>query len=597
MVKKKIVSYTDGDFQSIKNSLVEYSKRYYPDTYKDFNQASFGSLMTDMIAYIGDQLSFYMDYQTNESFLDSALEHRNVIRLAKQLGYRHPGAAAASGVVSLYILVPAKSLGLGPDPLYMPVLERGTLLTSTSGASFTLVESVDFSHPNNEVVVARVDSSTGTPTYFAIKAFGKVVSGELSQEIISVGDYKRFRKVTMAAIGVSEILSVTDSSGNEYFEVEHLSQDVIYDQVPNYDSTKDVTPYILRARLVPRRYTVEFDQFHGVSLTFGAGSSENLTDDVFTDPANVVLDMHGKNYISNTTYDPTVLTKTDSLGVAPINTSLTVVYRSNVIGDVNIAAGGLTTVVEPSFFFENRASLEGSEVAFVRNSLEVINEDPITGGVRASSIEEIRNQGMSTYASQNRAVTKQDYENLTYRMPGRFGKIARTSVVQDKDSMKRNINMYVLGQDKNGNFATANMTTKENLKVWINNYKMINDTVDILDAKVVNIGIEFEVVADLTSNKYSVLTSCISELSSELKVPFNIGESLYLAQIYKILNAVPGVVDTTKVKFVLKTGSKYSLASYDVDAHISPDGRYLMAEEDVMFEIRFPSSDFVGVVK
>ena len=224
MVKKKIVSYTDGDFNSIKNSLVEYSKRYYPDTYKDFNQASFGSLMTDMIAYVGDQLSFYMDYQTNESFLDSAIEARNVIRLAKQMGYKHPGAAAASGVVSLYILVPAKALGLGPDPLYMPVLERGSIFTSTSGASFTLVESVDFSHPNNEVVVARVDSTTGTPTYFAVKAFGKVVSGELQQEIIAVGDYRRFRKVTMAAVGVSEVLSVTDSNGNDYFEVEHLSR-------------------------------------------------------------------------------------------------------------------------------------------------------------------------------------------------------------------------------------------------------------------------------------------------------------------------------------------------------------------------------------
>jgi len=597
MVKKKIVSYTDGDFQSIKGSLVEYSKRYYPDSYRDFNQASFGSLMTDMVAYVGDQLSYYMDYQTNESFLDSAIEQKNIIRLARQLGYRHPGAAAASGVVSLYVMIPAKSLGLGPDPDYLPVLERGTLFSSTSGATFTLVESVDFSHPNNEVVVARVDSATGTPTYFAVKAFGKVVSGEFGQEIAAVGDYQRFNQVSLSSVGISEILSVSDSSGNEYFEVEHLSQDVVYDQVPNYESTKNVTPYMLRARHVPRRYTVEFDQFHGATLTFGAGSADNLTDDVFADPANVVLDMHGKDYISDTTYDPTVLIKTDTLGVAPVNTSLTIVYRSNMVGDVNVAAGGLTVIASPNFFFEGRASLESSELAFIQNSLEVINEDPISGGVRGTSADEIRLHAMSTYSTQNRAVTKQDYENLSYRLPGRFGKISRASVVQDKDSMKRNINMYVLGQDKNGAFSTANMTTKENLKVWINNYKMINDTVDIIDAKVVNVGIEFEVVAELTANKHSVLSECLSALSRNLEVPFNIGESLYLAQIYKILNAVPGVVDATKVKFVLKSGSKYSSTPYEVDGHMSPDGRYLIAEEDVMFEIRFPSSDFVGVVK
>ena len=328
MVKRKIISYTDGDFNSIKKSLVEYAKRYYPDTYQDFNEASFGSLMTDMVAYIGDQLSFYMDYQTNESFIDSAIEYKNVIRLAKQLGYKHPGAAAAQGVVSLYILVPARTLGLGPDPDYLPILERGTSFTSTSGATFTLVESVNFSNSNNEVVVGRVDAATGTPTYFAVKAFGKVISGDFGQETISVGDYQRFRSITLNSPGISEILSVSDSDGNEYFEVEHLSQDVIYDEIPNFNNNRSTTPYLLRARVVPRRFIVDFGELHDATLTFGAGTADNLTNDLFADPANVVLDMHGRNYISNTTYDPSVLTKTDKMGVAPSNTTL-IFFGSN----------------------------------------------------------------------------------------------------------------------------------------------------------------------------------------------------------------------------------------------------------------------------
>ena len=157
--------------------------------------------------------------------------------------------------------------------------------------------------------------------------------------------------------------------------------------------------------------------------------------------------------------------------------------------------------------------------------------------------------------------------------------------------------MYVLGQTTDGFFAPANQSTKENLKTWLTRYKMINDTIDILDAQVVNIGIEFEVVAELTANKHFVLTRCLTALQNSLDVPLNIGEPLYLAQIYRILNAVPGVVDTTKVKFVAREGSKYSSTSYEVDEHMSADGRYLLAEEDVIFEIRYPGSDFIGVVK
>ncbi len=401
----------------------------------------------------------------------------------------------------------------------------------------------------------------------------------------------------MNSPGISEILSVTDSDGNEFFEVEHLSQDVIYDEVPNFNDNKSTTPYLLRARVVPRRFIVDFGELHDATLTFGAGTSDNLTTDLFADPANVALDMHGRDYISTTTYDPSVLTKTDKMGVAPSNTTLTISYRSNVVGDVNVAAGGLQSIVSPSFFFENRDALSDNEIGFVINSLEVTNEDPITGDARLLSTDEIRNQAIATYATQNRAVTKSDYENLAYRMPGRFGKISRAAINQDKDSMKRNLNMYVLGQTTDGFFAPANQSTKENLKTWLTRYKMINDTIDILDAQVVNVGVEFEVVAELTANKHFVLTRCLEALQNSLDVPLNIGEPLYLAQIFRILNAVPGVIDTTKVKFVGKEGSKYSSTSYEVDEHMSSDGRYLLAEEDVIFEIRFPGSDFTGVVK
>ena len=144
---KKPINYTSRDFESIKGDLVNYAKRYYPTTFKDFNEASFGALMMDLVAYVGDQLSFYADYQTNESFLDSAIEFGNIVRLAESLGYKYPGAPQSTGQCSFYVIVPANTNTRGPDLNYLPIMEAGTLLGSAGGGTFTLVENVDFTNP------------------------------------------------------------------------------------------------------------------------------------------------------------------------------------------------------------------------------------------------------------------------------------------------------------------------------------------------------------------------------------------------------------------------------------------------------------------
>jgi hypothetical protein len=212
---KRPINYTSRDFESIKEDLVNYAKRYYPTTYKDFNEASFGSMMLDLVAYVGDQLSFYADYQANESFLDSAIEFKNIVRLCKQLGYKLPGAAKASGVCTFYVKVPASSTTRGPDLNYFPILQRGTVLSSTNGASYTLNENVDFTDSNNEITVAEVDTDTGVPTSYAVRARGRVVSGQRFEETVSIGDFQRFRKVLIERKDISEIISVLDAQGNE----------------------------------------------------------------------------------------------------------------------------------------------------------------------------------------------------------------------------------------------------------------------------------------------------------------------------------------------------------------------------------------------
>ena len=404
---KRPINYTSRDFESIKADLENYAKRYYPTTFKDFSEASFGALMLDMVAYVGDQLSFYADFQANESFLDSAMRYDNVIRLSETLGYKNPGAAKSTGLIAVYMLVPVSSTSRAPDLNYFPILQKGTIITGDNGATYTLINDIDFTNPNNEVTVARTDSTTGNPTYFAIKAYGQVVSGQIFEETISVTNYQRFLRLTLARPNITEIMSVKDSQGNEYLEVENLSQDVVLSQVQNVEATsREAVPYTMRVVPVPRRFVTEHSPSGLTQIQFGYGSADNLTGDVIADPADVVLNVDSKPYITQTTFDPTNLIQTDKFGVVPTNTTLTVTYTANTSVVSNASVGSLKTMVSPRLLFSNRNILSEAVISAMIGSIEVDNETPILGDTSDLTAEEIKVRAFGTYASQNRAVTR-----------------------------------------------------------------------------------------------------------------------------------------------------------------------------------------------
>lgn len=444
MAKKKTpINYTNRDFSTIKEDLVNYAKRNYPDIYKDFNEASFGSLMLDTVAYVGDIASFYLDYQVNESFLDTAVEYRNVERLSRQQGYKFTGSPTSTGIVSFYIVVPANSTGTGPDLRYAPILRRDSQFSSAGGVPYILIDSVNFANPNNEVAVARVNDSTGVPITYAIKANGRVISGRLVQETFQVGEYQRFRRLFLSLPRVAEVLSVFDSDGNEYYNVDHLSQDIIYKEVTNRASTNDTVPAILRPFSVPRRFTVEKDGNLSY-LQFGYGSADNLSSQAsVAEPSNVVLEMNGKNYISDLDFDPSRLLETDKFGVVPVNTTLTVKYRVNTADNVNSPVGALNVVENPIFSYNNIRQLTRNLVNQVNRSLEVYNQDPIIGDVSDPTSEELRIRTKDFFATQNRAVTGTDYEAMVYAMPSKFGSVKRCRILRDPDSFKRNLGSSV----------------------------------------------------------------------------------------------------------------------------------------------------------
>jgi len=597
MAKKFVpINYSARDFSSIKKELTEYAKRYYPDSYKDFNEASFGSLMIDTVSYVGDVLSFYLDYQANESFLETSLEYDNVVKLARQMGYKFDGNSTVYGKIILYISVPAKLVGgVSPDTNYMPILESGTQFRSNNGSYFTLVENVDFADPRNEIVVATVDASTGLPTKYAIKATGVVVSGYQLRKSFTVGDFKRFLKLTLDDTNVTEIMSITDTEGNQYYEVQYLSQDVIYKDIIYTGQNDQNVKSLLKPFSAPRRFVVEKDRFN-TNLMFGYGSENEVSENVVVDPSQYVLQVHGKNYSSETSFDPTNLIKTDKFGISPSSTELLVVYMKNNVNP-STAANTLQSISNTKFFFRNVEALDTTITRTVVGSLECNNEEPIIGNTSLPTLEELKVRISNNYATQNRAVTKQDYVSLVYNMPAKYGSIKRCTIYQDPDSFKRNLNLYVLSQDQFNNLSTTNSVAKDNLKNWLSTNKMINDTIDVLDAKIINLGIDFLVQADIEADKTQVLSECLAALSLEYTQKQDIGEPFNISRIYNILNSVKGVTDTINVSITSKATSLYSSVYFDVVRNTTNDGRFINIPKDYIFEIKYPSSDITGRIR
>ena len=594
--QKKIlpINYTHRDFSSIRGDLMEVVERFYPDTFRDFSEASSGALMLDAVAYVGDQLSFYLDYNVNETFLDTAFQYNNILRHGRVLGYKNLGRPSTYGQVMLYVLVPASTVALGPDSDYLPILRRGSRFSSQNGLNFVLTSNVDFADPKNLSVVARTDASTGAPTYYAVKAPGNVVSGVFLQEKIKIGVFERFKKVQIIAPNIAEIISVADSAGNEYFEVDYLAQDIVFKELTNKNYKNDNVPSIIKPYLVSRKFVVQHERA-ATFLQFGSGNPNKSN--VIATPQEVAIDVFGKSYTTNKTFDPTKLSDNQNYGIVPANTTLTVVYRTTNPSNSNVGAGALNVVDSKVFDYPDRPRLVDTTVQDINNSLEVHNEAPIVGDVTLPTSIDLKRRIFDTFPTQNRAVTQADYENLAYRMPAKFGSIKRVSVQRDPDSQKRNLNMYVISEDEFGKFTLTNSTIKNNLKTWLNHYRMLSDTIDILDPFILNIGIEFVIKAKNSVNKFVALQDAIDTLKERYSTPYYIGEQFSISEIYAQLKEAPGVLDVLKVRLVNKTDSNYSAASIDVNANTAPDGNYLMVPKNAIVEIKFPEVDIQGKVR
>jgi hypothetical protein len=593
--KLEAIDYTSRDFASIRRDLENFARRYYPNTYRDFNQASFGSLMLDTVSYVGDILSFYLDYQANESFLDTAIEYNNVVRLVRQMGLKLNPTPSSYGILTLYVKIPAATGTQGPDSNYVPVLKAGSEFTADTGGYYTLIDDVDFAKEQNQMVVSDV-SSAGAPTHFVVRAQGRAVSGRLGRDKASIGNFQRFRRVPLSIAKINNVVSVYDLEGHRFYEVDHLSQNVIYKAVRNTTATRATVPNILKPFPVPRRFTVEFENGK-TFLQFGYGSDSQLTADSVVDPSNLMLNMNGRDYVTDAGFDPTNLLSTDKFGIAPSNTDLIISFRYNTTSDVNSSVNSINSITRPLIVFKEENVLTSAKRSSVVGSLQVINEEQFVGSVSLPDSDEIKQRAFSYFATQNRAVTAEDYKAICYGIPAKFGKVKRVSIVRDFDALKRNLNLYVISEDASGKLVVPNASLKSNLKNWLAQYKMINDTIDILGAKIVNFGIEYEVAIDLSANRFNVINAASRALAKKFSNSYDIGEPISLSDIYKTLNKVEGLLDVITVKIVEKTGASYTGDSYDFRAATSADNLRVLAEENVVFEMKFPNADIKGSIK
>ena len=594
---KPQINYLARDFDAIKDELVTYAKRFYPRQYSDFTDASFGSFILDAVAYLGDVMSFQLDYQSNENNLSTAINRDNIVALARQMGYSDPLSPNVTGVVTIYLNIPSADGNAGPNRDYLPVLKRGTTFSSGEGAVFSLVEDIDFTEADVEFVVSEVNNTTGIPTKYAAKVDAQVASGIVRTVDVDVADQSentKFYSTDIEDDNVIEVISVFDLEGNEYYQVDALTQNIVYKSFPNQGSTATNTINVIQPVVAARRFVTKYED-ENFSLIFGNGKEDSdSTLDSVNDPSNVVLQKQGKDYVSSAILDPTVLKATDKFGIGPSNTQLSITYRANTSDLVSAPQFSLVNVDDATFVFSTSATDETLK-ADVRTSIEVENQEQLAGSRLTLSDEEIREAVMGLMSSQGRVVTPTDYVNFSYRMPAQFGAIKRAVALRDDFSPRRSINLHVLSEDDTGALTTTSQAVKDNLKVWLSQYKTISDSVDILDGRIVNFGVRFSFVSNRAYNNVEAISAAIEVTEDYFnRRKYNFGESINVSELIRILNDTEQVTDILKMEFYSLTGGSFSDVEYDFIRNTTSDGRFITIPEDYVFEIKLFSTSITA---
>lgn len=617
-ILKKDIKYLSKDFTEFRKNLVNFAKTYFKDTVTDFNESDPATMFIEIAAYVGDVLSFYVDKQLKESLLLHAEEKKNVVRLAQALGYKPKPVAPAKAKIDIYQLLPSVGSGesITPNFNYALQVEQGMQISSNNDSSivFKTLDSVDFAFsssydPTEVTIYSTID---GDPEYYLLKKSVNIEASEQKSTTFTFTDPIKYNKILLQDTNVISIDNIVDSDSNNWYEVDYLSQDTIFKKVTNvyandptlYQHSSQV-PYLLKLLRVPKRFITRYTTDNKIELQFGAGITTNVDEEIIPSTDNVGMQI--PTGVSKLNYDWNVANfmYTDAYGEVPQNTTLTIKYSVGGGIGSNVISNSLTEIVEIEFE-DLDSSLDSTIIETVKNSIAVNNPIAATGGKDSETVEEIRNNALAYFAAQDRAVTKDDYITRVYSMPSKFGSIAKAYITQDEnitrnyvDQEKINpsiLNLYILSYDSNKNLTIANDALKQNLKTYIDKYRMATDSIIIKNGFIVNFQLKFEIVVLPDYNSNEVLLNCINELKKHFDISnWQINQPIVKSDILKLLNITDGVQSVIKLEFKNLFSGNYSNNIYDITAATTNDVIF-PSLDPMCFEIKYPNVDISGKV-
>jgi hypothetical protein len=593
------VSYLNKSFSDFRSTLLDYAKTYYPTSYNDYSETSIGLMFIEMASYVGDNLSFYLDTQFQENLLTYAKEKNNLINLAYSLGYQPKMSYASSTTLEVYQLIPNKISGTEnvPDYDYAIKIPANSVINSINSVKFLTTEDVDFNIDlNREVLFYNAN-------YFLLKKQVKVISAEEKTKTFIFTTPTKFTSVNIDDDNILQILSVVDSSNNVWYEVPYLAQNVIQNPIVNNSADSGSVPYTLGYKQVPYRFVSRFIDNNTLQLQFGAGTSTSADNVLLPNPDNTSLGI--VPYIFNDNFNKINVYQAREYGLAPTNTTLTVTYlvgggitSNQPANTINQKGFTVSEITFNNFIYSTNPTL--GDILF--NSLAFNNPTPSIGGRDGDTVEEIRQNTLSSFSAQDRVVTKEDYVNRTLSMPSQYGNIAKAYIENTNQKLSDGtvnysaLDLYILSYNSDKQLVESSTTLKNNLATYLNNYRMLTDAINIKNAYYINIGINFDITTTPQSSNRDALNACINALKTHFSIDnWQINQPIILADIYSLLLQLPQVQSVRKVEIVNKQGGNYSKYGYDIPGATRNDIIYPSVDPSV-FEVRYPDVDIQGRV-
>ena len=629
----KEVRYLNKDFEGFKANLIEFSKVYFPNTYNDFNEASPAMIFIEMASYVGDVLSYYIDNQFKESLLAFAEEKKTVYNMAQTFGYKPKLSSPSTVNLDVFQTVPANFSGAGggyttkPDLRYAMILKEGMVVSSTNGVKFTSQEDCNFKYSSSfdPMEITIYESSNNVPVTYLLKKQIKVSSGETNTEYITFNAAEKYSRVALGNESITEIISVTDSDGNNWYEVPFLAQDTVFTDVENKAANDDTlyqysdqAPYLLKLLKTSRRFTTFIRQDGKTELRFGAGTSDSPDEEIIPNPENVGSALAGGVSKLGETFDPSNFLKTKAYGQAPSNTTLTVTYKYGGGLNHNTPSSTIRSIDSVDITLDESA-LSSNLVATTKASVAINNTIPATGGKDAESVLEVRQNALAYFQSQGRAVTKEDYMARVYALPARYGNVAKAYIVQDVQLDNTNVedtgnlnpfalNLYLLGYNSSKQLTNLNDGVKTNIQTYLSQFRMITDAINIKNAFVINIGVQFNILTKVGYNKQEVVLRAIQKVREFFQIDkWQIGQPIILADLSYQISLTEGVSAVVPPSENNPNGlpviitNKFSAASgysgnvYDITT-ATKDGVVYPSMDPSCFELKFPATDIEGRV-